>query len=180
MTRYSSLNDALEGRYSPGEDFQLPELLSTLGKRGLVEDVAGTSDIKSAKYKAAQRSVNRWIAGQEQGPLAPGAKQKQARAISPASQEKLNKIGSNLKFKVTIKGNIGINGRGADYERNRTITMWREKPGASQDDLEEMARLNDQYGEEAAWDKMADLYGVSIMYLVDDGKGYIDIEPWKD
>lgn len=173
MTKFDSLSEALEGRFSPG-DSTLPELLQTLGKRGLVEDLAGTNDVKSAKYKAAQRSVNRWIAGQEQGPLPAGAKAKQARAISPASQAKLNQIGGNLKYKITIRGTVGINGYGADYERSRKIEMWPRKPGADSDDMREMARLNDQYGEEGAWGKMADLYGVDIMYLKD---GYVEISP---
>lgn len=173
MTRYSSLSEALEGKYHPA-DFTLPELMDMLGgKRGLVEALSDSSNTKSAAYKAAQRSVNRWEAYAAQfGPQPAGAKTKQARAISPASQEKLDQIGKEAlgikRSKITIKGTIGVNGYGPDYERKRTINTF-----ANEEDMEELARLADEYGEDAAWEEMAEIYGVNSMYLVD---GYIDFQ----
>jgi len=136
------------------------------GQKGYYKDTA---------YKSASRNFERWNAAQTQivGPLPEGEKRKQARAISPANQAKLDAIvQARLRRDrplphLSIKGKIGVNG--SDQQRRpRRI----EKPitWANVDRIGAVARRD---GDRAAWYAFSEWYGEGIdMYPA----GAVDIK----
>jgi len=136
------------------------DLVMELGTSGLAQRLAGTSDKKSKEYKSSLRNVNRYIA--------PAGKQQ--RKPSAATQQRMNQIAREQKMKPPPpKGGVGVNldgkiivGGSPDKARDREIDL----------DIaeEDWARLQDAAidgDEAAAWDVLADAYGVDYMEMVD-------------
>jgi len=109
-------DDLAEALLEKQGDFQWTarDLVMDLGRSGLAQKLADTSDKKSNEYKAALRNVQRYT-----------TEGKQKRTASKATKEKFNAIAKEKGLKppppsggidVTVSGTIGVNGKGKAYE----------------------------------------------------------------
>jgi hypothetical protein len=131
----------------------------------LRELLGGSTKATAAALGVSTRQIARYIAYEEGRPVQARSTKRVHGKINDAvkaAKDEQRGAAAGQGGTINLSGTIGVNGIGEEYERDRDIE-W----NLSEDELEELARLADEFGEEAAWAEFAADYGVHLMYMVE-------------